>query len=59
MQQVFGVCNQLLRNDRETSKRKLAIRTYKVIPLTPTSGLIEFVNNTLPLSEWLNDAHEM
>lgn len=31
MQQVFMLVNRLLRNDPATRKRRLAIRTYKVI----------------------------
>lgn len=38
MQQVFGLVNNLLEENAETRKRRLNIRTYKVIPLSPAAG---------------------
>ena len=58
MEQVFGVVSSLLRNNRETRKRELRIRTYNVIPLDATSGAIEFVQNTTPLTDFLRPAHQ-
>ena len=57
MEQVFQVCNVVLSKDHETKRRDLSIRTYKVVPLAPQAGLLEFVGNTLPLSKWLPDSH--
>ncbi|EJD46611.1 hypothetical protein AURDEDRAFT_184314 [Auricularia subglabra TFB-10046 SS5] len=57
MEQVFELCNKVLKRDREAAKRKLFIRTYKVIPLSPKAGMLEFVTNTSPLGEWLTRAH--
>jgi ataxia telangiectasia mutated family protein len=57
MQQVFGVANNLLASDNRTSARKLAVRTYKVIPLTSDCGLLEFVRNSQAIGEWLLAAH--
>ena len=37
--------NRFLKRDVEASKRRLAIRTYAVIPLNEECGLIEWVNN--------------
>jgi ataxia telangiectasia mutated family protein len=53
MQQMFQLVNTLLYENPETRKRRLKIRTYKVIPLTPTSGLLEWVENTIPIGEYL------
>ncbi|KAF4123140.1 serine-protein kinase ATM [Geosmithia morbida] len=58
MEQVFAAVSALLKLHRETQQRSLGIRTYKVLPLTATSGLIEFVPNTIPLHEFLMPAHE-
>lgn len=58
MEQVFALCNQILSRDRETRKRTLSIRSYKVIPLAPQAGLLEFVGNTQPMQHWLKEAHE-
>ncbi|KAJ7577089.1 hypothetical protein C8J56DRAFT_972300 [Mycena floridula] len=57
MEQVFDLCNMLFKRNRETSRRKLLVRDYKVIPLAPLAGVIEFVDGTLPLSKWLESAH--
>jgi ataxia telangiectasia mutated family protein len=58
MEQVFAAVSSLLKLHRATQQRNLGIRTYKVLPLTTTSGLIEFVPNTIPLHEFLMPAHE-
>nr|6SKY_A Chain A, Serine/threonine-protein kinase Tel1 [Thermochaetoides thermophila DSM 1495]6SKY_B Chain B, Serine/threonine-protein kinase Tel1 [Thermochaetoides thermophila DSM 1495]6SKZ_A Chain A, Serine/threonine-protein kinase Tel1 [Thermochaetoides thermophila DSM 1495]6SL0_A Chain A, Serine/threonine-protein kinase Tel1 [Thermochaetoides thermophila DSM 1495]6SL0_B Chain B, Serine/threonine-protein kinase Tel1 [Thermochaetoides thermophila DSM 1495]QGA31134.1 Tel1 [Thermochaetoides thermoph len=58
MEQVFAAVSELLKLHRETRQRNLGIRTYKVLPLTSSSGLIEFVSNTIPLHEYLMPAHE-
>ncbi|OHE90595.1 phosphatidylinositol 3 [Colletotrichum orchidophilum] len=58
MEQVFAAVSDLLKLHRSTQQRDLGIRTYKVLPLTSASGLIEFVPNTIPLHEFLMPAHE-
>ncbi|KHO00714.1 Serine/threonine-protein kinase tel-1 [Metarhizium album ARSEF 1941] len=58
MEQVFAAVSSLLKLHRSTQQRNLGIRTYKVLPLTASSGLIEFVPNTIPLHEYLMPAHE-
>jgi serine-protein kinase ATM len=59
MEQVFELVNLLLIRDRDTRRRNLAIRTYKVVPLAPKVGVIEFVRNTMPLAEILQQAHAL
>ncbi|CAK9801500.1 Serine-protein kinase ATM [Anthophora quadrimaculata] len=49
MQQVFNVMNTLLKACKETKRRKLIIRTYKVVPLTQRSGILEWCDNTIPI----------
>jgi serine-protein kinase ATM len=58
MEQVFDQVSHLLKNHAPTRQRQLHIRTYKVLPLTATSGIIEFVKNTIPLSDYIQPAHE-
>ena len=53
MQQTFHMVNTILMDASETRKRRLNIRTYKVIPLTPCAGILEWVQNTTPLGEYL------
>ncbi|KAJ3180224.1 hypothetical protein HDU87_002101 [Geranomyces variabilis] len=54
---LFTVMNVLLRRNLETRKRNLSLRTYKVIPLAPTGGLVEWLENTTPLLQCLVDGH--
>ncbi|XP_058119753.1 serine/threonine-protein kinase ATM [Anopheles ziemanni] len=58
MQQVFGILNILLRNDKETANRNLSIKTYKVVPLSRQSGILEWCNDTVPIGVWLTQGHE-
>jgi len=58
MEQVFAAVSSVLKLHRSTRQRNLGIRTYKVLPLTSVSGLIEFVPNTIPLHDYLMPAHE-
>ena len=53
MQQMFGLINALLAADGRCRQRALSVRTYRVVPLTPRCGLVEWVNNTLVLTDWL------
>lgn len=57
MEQVFAQVSNLLRAQRSTRQRSLKIRTYRVLPLTASSGIIEFVPNTIPLHDYLMPAH--
>ena len=59
MEQVFDLVNYLLDRDRQTRKRRLCIRTYKVLPLAPQAGLLEFVPHTIPLKEYLDKGHAL
>ncbi|KAF8854843.1 hypothetical protein BDZ45DRAFT_627136 [Acephala macrosclerotiorum] len=58
MEQVFEQVSELLKTNKSTRQRNLHIRTYRVLPLTPTAGIIEFVADTIPLHEYLLPAHE-
>lgn len=53
MQQVFNSVNGFLKRDDETRKRNLRIRTYKVVPLSQRSGLLEWCADTEPLGDYL------
>ncbi|KAJ6760715.1 SERINE/THREONINE-PROTEIN KINASE ATM [Salix purpurea] len=53
MEQFFGLVNTFLQNNRDTWKRRLGVRTYKVVPFTPSAGVLEWVNGTFPLGEYL------
>ncbi|GAA93365.1 uncharacterized protein L969DRAFT_91224 [Mixia osmundae IAM 14324] len=44
--QLFGLVNTLLSRDPETFKRHLSIQRYPVVPLSPNSGLLGWVEQT-------------
>lgn len=56
MEQVFEHVNQTLNCVEETRKRKLRIRTYKIVPTTPQSGVIQWVENTVAFGSILTDS---
>ncbi|KAL9090337.1 MAG: hypothetical protein Q9165_005371 [Trypethelium subeluteriae] len=73
MEQVFAEVSNLMRNHRETRRRNLRIRTYKVVPLGhhthgssthsshshgKNAGIIEFVQNSVAFHEFLIPGHE-
>lgn len=58
MEQVFEEVSKMLRHHKSTRQRDLKIRTYKVIPLGPGAGVIEFVPNSIPLMEYVRPAHQ-
>lgn len=49
MQQVFVQVDELFKRNRETARRQLKIRTYKVLPLTTNAGVLEWVLETKPM----------
>ncbi|WAQ91132.1 hypothetical protein PtA15_14A12 [Puccinia triticina] len=57
MEQVFELVNNVLERDPECQKRRLSFKTYIVIPLSPDTGLIEFVKNTSSLLDILKPVH--
>eukprot|EP01127_Copromyxa_protea_P009733 TRINITY_DN2312_c1_g1_i1.p1 TRINITY_DN2312_c1_g1~~TRINITY_DN2312_c1_g1_i1.p1 ORF type:complete len:1006 (-),score=210.43 TRINITY_DN2312_c1_g1_i1:26-2773(-) len=55
IQQIFTIVNEILAQDANTSKRKLKVHTYKVVPMTNRVGIIEWVDNTSPLKRVIED----
>lgn len=53
MQQIFGVVNKFLIIDNEMQKKHARIRTYKVVPLSRRSGILEWCTNTIPIGNYL------
>jgi hypothetical protein len=62
MEQVFEFVNATLMSDDQTRSRRLLIRTYKIVPLSPQTGVLQFVDNTRSLGSYLVEtksaAHE-
>ncbi|KAF2767686.1 hypothetical protein EJ03DRAFT_390336 [Teratosphaeria nubilosa] len=57
MEQVFEEVSHMLRKHKTTRQRDLHVRTYKVIPLTNKTGILEFVPNSIPIGDYLKPAH--
>ena len=61
MEQVFTTVNRILRSKSNEpgleggTQRNLSIATYNIVPLSPASGVLEWVDNTLPFGEYLID----
>uniref|UniRef100_A0A3Q1ES12 DNA-dependent protein kinase catalytic subunit n=1 Tax=Acanthochromis polyacanthus TaxID=80966 RepID=A0A3Q1ES12_9TELE len=53
IEQLFGVMNILLSHDTSCTHRGLQLRTYQVIPISTRIGLIEWMENTCTLKEFL------
>ncbi|KAL3669905.1 hypothetical protein V7S43_005283 [Phytophthora oleae] len=53
IEQVFETMNQFLMEEKATRKRKLRLRTYRVVPLSPIAGVLEWVENTVPWGSYL------
>ncbi|XP_017776533.1 PREDICTED: serine-protein kinase ATM [Nicrophorus vespilloides] len=51
MQQVFEMLNELLAGNKETFN--LRIRTYKILPLSQRSGVLEWVEDSMTIGEYL------
>ncbi|KAG7524628.1 DNA-dependent protein kinase catalytic subunit [Solea senegalensis] len=54
IEQLFSVMNILLSHDAACTRRGLQLRTYQVIPINTRIGLIEWMENTTTLKEFLN-----
>lgn len=56
--QLFGLVNTLLSIDSESYKRRLEIRRYPVIPLSPNTGMLGWVENTDTLHVLIKEYRE-
>ncbi|KAJ3178568.1 hypothetical protein HDU85_005175 [Gaertneriomyces sp. JEL0708] len=48
IQQLFSVMNDAMRNDPYCSRNQLKVRTYNVVPMSTSLGILEWVDNTIP-----------
>ena len=53
IENLFEICNICLSHDASSCNKDLKIKTYSVIPLTKSLGLIEFVPHTETLGSFL------
>ncbi|KAJ3345995.1 hypothetical protein HDU83_003529 [Entophlyctis luteolus] len=54
---VFSMMNVLLKKNVECRQRDLKVETYRIVPLSQRAGVIEWLDNTVPIGEYLNIAH--
>ena len=66
MLQVFGTVNDLFRHEENdfikknlgsyiSGTRQLRLITYGITPLSPTSGVLEWVDNTMAFGDYIQD----
>ncbi|XP_075945492.1 DNA-dependent protein kinase catalytic subunit-like isoform X1 [Anarhichas minor] len=55
IEQLFAVMNILLSHDAACTHRGMQLHTYQVIPITTRIGLIEWMENTCTLKEFLDN----
>lgn len=58
MVQMFSIIDTFLKKAKECRNRQLGIRAYKVVPLQPLCGLLEWVDEAVPIGDYLSDAHK-
>ncbi|CBZ23077.1 phosphatidylinositol 3-kinase-like protein [Leishmania mexicana MHOM/GT/2001/U1103] len=51
IEQVFATANRLFH--RRSATRPLQVRTFTIVPLAPTAGILQWVEHTIPLGEYL------
>ena len=60
MEQVFNTLNSLLKSKSDdgsnlTFAKHLKVVTYNIMPLSPASGVLEWVDETMPIGDYLTD----
>ncbi|ELU11183.1 hypothetical protein CAPTEDRAFT_224273 [Capitella teleta] len=53
VQQVFNLMNEIYANDANCHARRLQLKTFQVIPMTPRLGMIEWLKNSCTLKDFL------
>ncbi|KAG8036700.1 hypothetical protein G9C98_004022 [Cotesia typhae] len=54
VERAFGIMNEILRADIACSQRNLTVNTYQIIALSGSLGLIQWIDNTRSLNEYIN-----
>ena len=53
MQQFFLTVNDLIKSNNFKTNKLSEIRTYKIVPLSQKSGVLEWCTNTMTIGDWL------
>jgi ataxia telangiectasia mutated family protein len=57
MQTYLSACNLLFASAPSARRRGLAIRTYRIVPVSKRSGVIEFVQGAVPMLQPISTLH--
>jgi len=57
IQQLFNVMNKIFRSDPECAQRSLKLRTYRVVPLSTSVGLLEWVRDTVTIKSIIEEEY--
>jgi DNA-dependent protein kinase catalytic subunit len=57
VQQLFQVVNQILISHPQCKKRQLQLQTYQVVPMSTKVGMIQWITNTRPLKEIIEEEY--
>ncbi|KAF9937669.1 hypothetical protein BGZ67_001000 [Mortierella alpina] len=49
IQQLFSLMNDIMHKDPQCSQQNISVATYKVVPMSGSLGILEWVDNTKPL----------
>ncbi|KAJ3051099.1 hypothetical protein HK097_007924 [Rhizophlyctis rosea] len=55
VEQLFDVMNSAMATNGYLSQNKITLKTYKVVPMSTSLGILEWVNNTKPLRVCMSD----
>ena len=50
IEEIFKVMNGILQKDASCALKKISLKTFAVVPMTQKLGMIEWINDTAPLS---------
>lgn len=56
VEQLFGIMNHIYKDDPGCSPLNVNIVTYQVVPLTLSLGLVEWVDDAVPLQDFVDSA---
>ncbi|OMJ08962.1 Serine-protein kinase ATM [Smittium culicis] len=58
IEQLFNFINDCFESSNISKLKNLKLFTYKVVPLSKRSGIVEWVQNTTPVGTWLSDSYK-
>jgi DNA-dependent protein kinase catalytic subunit len=59
IEQLFGIMNSIYASDKSCSERSLKLKTYQVVPLSDSVGILEWLDNTQPLIQLFASEYDL